>query len=649
MNAPPSINGVTGSNAARRSTEHPSVKVLIDGQDISSNPGGLMSLYVYKELNKVPTARLLFEDDAAQNREFQKSNANLFVPGKSIEILLGYDQEEERIFKGVIVRHGVKILAGKPTHLEIECKDLAVKTTLVRKSDYFYRSTDTDVIKQILRTYTGLQVGDVTDSLHTREELVQYHCTDWDFMVLRADANGMCLNVSDGEVQVKKPEVAEAAKFSVRLGTGEGAIPLIEIEMEMDARSHYPSVNAKCWDYTRQEVVETRKQSQVAGAAGGALGGAPGDVAAGANAATGSALNTALTVVGGVAAVAGGAAAIAGGGAAVAGSALAAAGAAALAAGAASAAGGAANNAIGAVLEPGDGRRQFPEALYGQDPQLLYHGGDLESQELEAWAEAKMKRGDLSAVRGRVRILGIDVAPGETIALEGIGDRFDGNHLVSGVMHQVYGGTWQTDIQFGLSDKFFSENTEVQSTDAGGIIPGIRGLHIGIVSKLDGDTQSGDHRIQVRIPYLAGGSGTGSTSDGIWARLSTLYAGNNRGFVFRPEVGDEVVLGFVNNDPNQAVVLGSLHNNRNTAPEPATSNNFKKVFKAKEGMELIFDDQTKSITLQTSNGNSLILSDQDRKISIQDQNGNSIELSSSGISINSSSPVNIQGTPINLN
>ncbi|MFN0036085.1 MAG: phage baseplate assembly protein V [Saprospiraceae bacterium] len=592
----PSISALTGSAVASRTTDHVTVKVFIEGSDITSNPGGLMSLSVYKEFNKIPTARLLFEDDVSQNREFQKSNADLFVPGKQIDIQVGYDNEEESIFQGIIVRHSVKVLSGKPAHLEIECKDPAVKTTLVRKSDYFYNSKDSDVIKQIIRTHSGLRVGNVTDSPHTREELVQYHCTDWDFMVMRADANGMCVSVSGGEVHVKKPEVAAAAKFAVHLGAAGSGIPLIEMEADIDARTHYPSVNAKAWDFSKQEVVEAVKQGSAGGAAGGGLGGGLGGVA--------SAASSVASDIG---------------------------------------------DAIGAVTEEGDGRRQFPEALFGQDPLLLYHGGDLESRELEAWAEAKMKRGDLSSVRGRVRILGIEVAPGDTIALESIGDRFDGNHLVSGVMHQVYGGTWHTDIQFGLTDKFFSDNNDASADAASGLLPGISGLHIGIVSKLDGDTQAGHHRIQVRIPYLAGGSGTGSQSEGIWARLSTLYAGKDRGFVFRPEVGDEVVLGFVNNDPNQAVVMGSLHNNKSPAPIPATRDNHQKVFVAKEGMELIFDDQKKSITLKTKNGNALVLSDQDKKISINDENGNSIEMSSSGISIQSASKVTIKGTPINLN
>ena len=37
--------------------------------------------------------------------------------------------------------------------------------------------------------------------------------------------------------------------------------------------------------------------------------------------------------------------------------------------------------------------------------------------------------------------------------------------------------------------------------------------------------------------------------------------------MFRPEQGDEVVVGFVNDDTRQAVILGALFSAKNTLPE----------------------------------------------------------------------------------
>ena len=81
-------NNQTGGSAPNRTTSNVTVKIFIEGADVTAQPGGLMSLSIFKEYNKIPTARLLFEDNAAKNREFRKSNTNIFVPGKQIDIQL---------------------------------------------------------------------------------------------------------------------------------------------------------------------------------------------------------------------------------------------------------------------------------------------------------------------------------------------------------------------------------------------------------------------------------------------------------------------------------------------------------------------------------------------------------------------------------
>ena len=44
----------------------------------------------------------------------------------------------------------------------------------------------------------------------------------------------------------------------------------------------------------------------------------------------------------------------------------------------------------------------------------------------------------------------------------------------------------------------------------------------------------------------------------IWARMIFEDAGNNRGKIFWPEKDDEVIIGFLNSDPRNPIVLGSL-------------------------------------------------------------------------------------------
>jgi uncharacterized protein involved in type VI secretion and phage assembly len=51
-----------------------------------------------------------------------------------------------------------------------------------------------------------------------------------------------------------------------------------------------------------------------------------------------------------------------------------------------------------------------------------------------------------------------------------------------------------------------------------------------------------------------------------WARMMTPHAGADRGFMFMPEVGDEVVVVFEDGDPERPVVLGCVWNGVDLAP-----------------------------------------------------------------------------------
>jgi type VI secretion system secreted protein VgrG len=51
-----------------------------------------------------------------------------------------------------------------------------------------------------------------------------------------------------------------------------------------------------------------------------------------------------------------------------------------------------------------------------------------------------------------------------------------------------------------------------------------------------------------------------------WARMLTPHAGHNRGFMFMPEEGDEVVVSFEDGDPERPLVLGSVWNGGDPAP-----------------------------------------------------------------------------------
>ncbi|MEI9921436.1 MAG: type VI secretion system tip protein VgrG [Bacteroidota bacterium] len=263
------------------------------------------------------------------------------------------------------------------------------------------------------------------------------------------------------------------------------------------------------------------------------------------------------------------------------------------------------------------------------DEMILRHGGKVSQEELQSWANACWQRSRMAKIRGRVDFDGFaGIKPGDILELSGLGDRFNGKVFVSAIRHSLSKGGWITSAQFGLSPEWFANqfNTAVGAQNT--LIPTIQGLHTGVVAQLEKDP-AGEDRVLVKLPMVnIGGNGT-------WARVSTLDAGKERGSFFRPDIGDEVLVGFINNDPRDAVILGMLNSSKLPAPIQPKDDNKEKGFFFASKMKIIFHEGDKSMTFETPGGNKLIISDRDEGIALQDQNGNKILMNSDGITLES--------------
>jgi Rhs element Vgr protein len=266
----------------------------------------------------------------------------------------------------------------------------------------------------------------------------------------------------------------------------------------------------------------------------------------------------------------------------------------------------------------------------------LQHAAVTE-EETQAWADAEWLRSQMNRVSGRIKCEGIaTVQPGDVVTLAGVGDRCNGNVFVTGVRQDfdlVHG--WKTHIQFGSVENLPTDADGVVAPKASGLLPGVNGLQIGLV--VSNEDSDGEYRVRVRMPLVS------TDEDGTWARVASLDAGDDRGFFVRPEVGDEVVLGFLNDDPRQAVILGMLHSSAKAAPLQGSDDNDEKLYQSRSKMKLYFNDKTKVMQLETPAGNKITLSEEDKALKIADQNGNKIEMTQDGIKIESVKALQLKG------
>ena len=115
----------------------------------------------------------------------------------------------------------------------------------------------------------------------------------------------------------------------------------------------------------------------------------------------------------------------------------------------------------------------------------------------------------------------------------------------------------------------------------------------------------GKGRVRVRMNWQTDGMQTG------WVRVMTPDGGSssdvksNRGFVFIPEVGDQVLLGFRHGDPARPYVMGSLFNG--TTGNGGGSNNSIKSLKTRSGISVILNDDNRSLKIKDASGSSIHL------------------------------------------
>jgi len=274
-------------------------------------------------------------------------------------------------------------------------------------------------------------------------------------------------------------------------------------------------------------------------------------------------------------------------------------------------------------------------AVFEQESNTSFAGASFKEDFLQTWVDAKMLFNQLAKVRGRAKFSGVaEVKPNLTLNLGGLGDRFNGKVFVSGVLHQIEEGSWTVEVQFGMDSEWFAERVDINPPKASGLFSAVNGLQIGIVTQLEEDPE-GEDRILVKVPIVDG------KEQGVWARRATLDAGDSRGSYFLPEIGDEVVLGFIDDNPCAPVILGMLHSSAKPAPITAADDNFEKGFITKSELKFIFDDDKKSVLIETPGGKKICIDDNADSIEIND-GSNKVVLSGDGILLESGSDINIK-------
>jgi type VI secretion system secreted protein VgrG len=194
-----------------------------------------------------------------------------------------------------------------------------------------------------------------------------------------------------------------------------------------------------------------------------------------------------------------------------------------------------------------------------------------------------------------------DVAPGAKLPLEGHDNQsFNREWLITGVVHEgeqpqameEEGGsgatTYHNTFQAIPADKTWRPaipNRPVMDGPQMAIVTGPAGEEI----------HCDEHgRVKVRFPWDRYSKNDENSS--AWLRVSQGWAGGQYGFMALPRIGHEVIVSFLDGDPDQPIITGRTYHATNTPPyslpEHKTRTTLKtKTHKGEGSNELRFEDE----------------------------------------------------------
>ena len=162
--------------------------------------------------------------------------------------------------------------------------------------------------------------------------------------------------------------------------------------------------------------------------------------------------------------------------------------------------------------------------------------------------------------------------------------------------------------------------------------PVAEGTQPAIVVGPSGEEIYPDEFGRVKVQFIWDREGKKDENSSCWIRVSQQWAGPNWGAMFIPHIGHEVIVDFVEGDPDQPIIIGSVYNGNNKPGDALPENKTRSVIRSWGDNDIIIEDKEgdKHIQIKQANGNEIILHETSPNIEIFQENGNKIVMTAEG-------------------
>ncbi len=183
--------------------------------------------------------------------------------------------------------------------------------------------------------------------------------------------------------------------------------------------------------------------------------------------------------------------------------------------------------------------------------------------------------------------------------------------------------------------------------------PVVEGVQTAIVAGPAGEEIYTDEHGRVKVQFHWDREGKRDEKSSCWIRVSQLWAGENWGAMYIPRIGHEVVVDFVEGDPDRPIITGRVYHGTNKPPYTLPDEKTKSTIKSKTtpggktnnellmedkngktqvvlsnayGHKITEDEESQSLTIETRDKHTIHLDDKNKNISIKTTNAHTVAM-----------------------
>ncbi|OQY08389.1 MAG: hypothetical protein B6I22_00830 [Desulfobacteraceae bacterium 4572_123] len=156
--------------------------------------------------------------------------------------------------------------------------------------------------------------------------------------------------------------------------------------------------------------------------------------------------------------------------------------------------------------------------------------------------------------------------------------------------------------------------------------PMLTGVQTAIVVGPSSEEIHTDEYSRVKVQFPWDREGRRNENSSCWIRVSQPWAGAGWGAMFIPHVGQEVIVNFVEGDPDRPIITGRVYHGTNMPADALPAEKTKSVIRSRKDNDIVIEDKEgdKHIHIKQACGNEIIMHESTPNIEIKQECGNEI-------------------------